>query len=660
MSLFNSLAAVVLAAILTDSAVAVDAGFLLKTRGEPVEISFTSRVDQSLEKFVFILPKSYRPDRSYDLLIALHGHGSDRWQFVRDKRSECQATRDFAAAHDLILVSPDYRAKTSWMGPLAEADLRQVIDDLHRQFRIGRIILAGGSMGGTSSLAFAAINPECIDGVVSMNGTANMLEYNGFEREIAEAYGGSKLECPEVYRQRSAELFSDRLKLPIAVTTGGQDQVVPPESVVRLVHALQAQKSPVLSIHRDEGGHNTGYEDALAAYEFVYQQLQSIRPGSTVPVADQAPSPLRIVCLGDSVTGVYYHSGGQQAYPEMLQHALSLAQPRRQFVVINAGVSGNTTADGLRRLDSDVLAHKPTIVTISFGLNDMTRLGLDDFRVNLELLVERCHQAGCRVVLCTPNAVLNSRARPVDRLVEYCLTIRNVAHEKGVSICDQYAAGERFRQRAPLSWRLTMSDEIHPNMHGHKRMAEELCGVICGQTVSLDSVGPPKGFVTRFSQKIAAGQRMKVVVMKPVESLFRDALVHEFPKADVELVTWETAGKSLAQIEQDARALVRAAMPDLVVLTFDREYADVFSEADIHAISWIMNSSLSFGRREWECVVVHPSALILQGEDQPPGLPESDLIQHLVRGQHLPLIERISGETASGSQLLGKWLKALK
>jgi len=41
-----------------------------------------------------------------------HGHGSDRWQFIRDQRDECRGVRDVVAKHHAILIAPDYRAKT--------------------------------------------------------------------------------------------------------------------------------------------------------------------------------------------------------------------------------------------------------------------------------------------------------------------------------------------------------------------------------------------------------------------------------------------------------------------------------------------------------------------------------------------------------------------
>ena len=160
----------------------------------PLDVTFTSKLDGTEQRYVVILPPDFRKDTAHDLVIALHGHGSDRWQFVNDNRGECKGSRDAAAEHQMIFVSPDYRAKTSWMGPAAEADMLQVLDDLHGRYRIRDVIVSGGSMGGTSALAFAALHPECVDGVVSLNGTANLVEYPNFLEAIAESYGGSKVD----------------------------------------------------------------------------------------------------------------------------------------------------------------------------------------------------------------------------------------------------------------------------------------------------------------------------------------------------------------------------------------------------------------------------------------------------------------------------------
>ena len=327
----------------------------------PIDVVFTSELDQSEQRYVVVLPPLFQGDVPHDLMIALHGHGSDRWQFVQDGRPECKGARDAAADRHMILVSPDYRAKTSWMGPAAEADLLQILDDLHGRYRLRDVVISGGSMGGTSALAFAAMHPGCVDGVVALNGTANMLEYPNFGEAIAESYGGAKDEKSEIYRQRSAELFPEHLTMPVAATTGGKDTLVPPDSVLRLVEVLKKQTSPALSIHRPEGGHDTNYEDTRAAFRFVFEKLDDRRPAALPRVISTVDGETRIVCLGDSVTGVYYHTGGQRAYPEMLELALNASHSDTVVRVINAGVSGNTTSDGLARLEADVLQHRPKI-----------------------------------------------------------------------------------------------------------------------------------------------------------------------------------------------------------------------------------------------------------------------------------------------------------
>ncbi|MDD3471106.1 MAG: alpha/beta fold hydrolase, partial [Thermoguttaceae bacterium] len=216
---------------------------------------FTAHCDGSEQRYAVLYPQNFVPNMPYDLLITLHGHGSDRNQFIMDDRDECRAAREFAATRQMLMVSPDYRAKTSWMGPKAEADLLQLLELLRTEFSIRRTIVAGGSMGGSSALTFAALHPDQLDAVVAMNGTANHLEYDQFQDAIAESFGGSKQEIPSEYKLRSAEYFPERLTMPIAVTTGGKDTVVPAASVTRLAQILQILQRPILHFHQPDGGH---------------------------------------------------------------------------------------------------------------------------------------------------------------------------------------------------------------------------------------------------------------------------------------------------------------------------------------------------------------------------------------------------------------------
>ncbi len=238
----------------------------------PEDVVFTAKCDATQQNYVVVLPAGFKDSDSHDLLIALHGHGSDRWQFVKDGRDECRAARDAAAKHGMIFVSPDYRAKTSWMGPQAESDMVQIIGDLKARYHIGKVILCGGSMGGTGCLTFAVRHPELLDGVASMNGTANLVEYGNFLDAISESYGGTKGQVPDEYHSRSAEFFPERLTMPVGITVGGKDELVPPASVERLAEKLKAMGQPVLIIRREDGGHATNYDDAMAMLEFVMEK----------------------------------------------------------------------------------------------------------------------------------------------------------------------------------------------------------------------------------------------------------------------------------------------------------------------------------------------------------------------------------------------------
>jgi pimeloyl-ACP methyl ester carboxylesterase len=163
---------------------------------DPLDIAFKSTLDGTEQRYVEMLPDSFDPIHAHDALIAFHGHGSDRWQFIKDTRGECKGLRDVAERYGLIFVSPDYRAKTSWMGPAAGADVVQIIGDLKKRHHVNRVFIAGGSMGGTAVLTFATMHPELVAGVCSLNGIANLVEYEKFQDARTASYGGTKAEVP--------------------------------------------------------------------------------------------------------------------------------------------------------------------------------------------------------------------------------------------------------------------------------------------------------------------------------------------------------------------------------------------------------------------------------------------------------------------------------
>ena len=118
------------------------------------------------------------------------------------------------------------------------------------------------------------------------------------------------------------------------------------------------------------------------------------QPGrSRTPPTPERP---KIVAFGDSLTAGLGVSA-EESYPAQLQRRLDALG--YQYRVINAGVSGDTTAGALRRV-SWVLNQTPLLVILEVGGNDGLRgLSLDQTRANLEQIIQRLEQAGVRVVL---------------------------------------------------------------------------------------------------------------------------------------------------------------------------------------------------------------------------------------------------------------------
>jgi len=200
------------------------------------------------------------------------------------------------------------------MGPKAEADVVQIIGELKREYRIDRVIVCGGSMGGAACLTFAALHPDLVDGVASINGLANHLEYEQFQDAIRDSFGGPKAVIPLEYKRRSAEYWPERLTMPVAMTAGGRDELVPPQSVMRLANVLKLLERDVLLVYRPEGGHSTSYDDATKILEFAITTRPrratsapatgsaDIRASNGVhPGTGRILSPAHISMAGDSI-----------------------------------------------------------------------------------------------------------------------------------------------------------------------------------------------------------------------------------------------------------------------------------------------------------------------------------------------------------------------
>ena len=119
-------------------------------------------------------------------------------------------------------------------------------------------------------------------------------------------------------------------------------------------------------------------------------------PNTTQPPPSPHDDRPVIVAFGDSLSAGFGVDAGQ-SYPDFLQKELDRRGLR--YHVVNAGISGDTSSDGLERLDH-VIALKPSIAIVEFGANDGLRgMPVTATRTNLEQIVEGLQKAGARIVL---------------------------------------------------------------------------------------------------------------------------------------------------------------------------------------------------------------------------------------------------------------------
>lgn len=169
-----------------------------------------------------------------------------------------------------------------------------------------------------------------------------------------------------------------------------------------------------------------------------------------------------IVALGDSLTAGF-GLAAEEAWPALIE-----ARLRREgypYRVVNAGVSGDTTAGGLRRVDW-VLRHRPEVAVVALGANDGLRgQSVDAMRANLVALVERLRAAGTRVLLAGMEVPPNYGAAYARA---FRAAFPEVARRTGAALMPFLLDG------VAADPRLNLPDGIHPNAAGHRVIAERL------------------------------------------------------------------------------------------------------------------------------------------------------------------------------------------
>ena len=203
----------------------------------------------------------------------------------------------------------------------------------------------------------------------------------------------------------------------------------------------------------------------------------------------------KIAFLGDSITA----RGNQPAgYVNMVIE--TLAANGIKAVKIPAGISGNKSNQMLNRLDKDVIAKAPRIMTLSCGVNDVWHgkrgVSLKDYKKNICAIVDKAQQSGIQVYILTATMITENPEAPNNqKLAAYNDFLRSLAKEKNCVLVDLNADMQKelvlmHAKHPGIKGNLLTVDGVHMNPFGDQMMARGILRAF-GVTDEQISKGEP-------------------------------------------------------------------------------------------------------------------------------------------------------------------------
>jgi acyl-CoA thioesterase-1 len=213
----------------------------------------------------------------------------------------------------------------------------------------------------------------------------------------------------------------------------------------------------------------------LRALAARWPRLRPFLPAAVIaagwPACLAGEGPL-VAFLGDSLTSGW-RLREEEAYPALVARALAARGHRIR--VINAGVSGDTAANGLARLPA-VLKHRPDVLVVALGVNDgLSREPLVATEAALERIVLDARAAGARVLLVGVRLATGETAPRVgdtagdeERARALFGIFPRVAAAHRLPLVPDLLAGVAGEPA------LLFPDRLHPNAAGHERLAQNV------------------------------------------------------------------------------------------------------------------------------------------------------------------------------------------
>lgn len=354
---------------------------------------------------------------------------------------------------------------------------KEKLIDPQRQFVYG--VSYGGFMTswlvGQTTQFRAAVAQNAVTEMNVMWGLSDIQSWTAHE------LSGLPWEVPDKMREHSPFAHAGKIRTPTLILHSRDDRRCPLAMGKMFHRALLARSVPTQMVIYPDEGH--GIRQPKHQVDVLQRTLAWF-------ARHDATAPVKIITLGDSITkGVRGGVTADETFAARIQAAL-----REQDIaaeVTNIGIGGERTDQALARLEKEVIAKAPRIVTIMYGTNDSyidpgqkePRLTEHEYRDNLVQLVERLRRAGIQPVLMTePRWSASAKGNglgehPNLRLEKYVARCREVAEELGVPLVDHFAHWTKQEQSGQDldAW---TTDTCHPNPAGHEELRRQIVPVI--------------------------------------------------------------------------------------------------------------------------------------------------------------------------------------
>lgn len=217
-----------------------------------------------------------------------------------------------------------------------------------------------------------------------------------------------------------------------------------------------------------------GYRMGSSAFEPRLLQEQQV-DRSRISALLKEKKPVIWLFTGDSITHGAKHTHGYRSYPEIFSERIRWELARTRDIIINTGISGNTTQNILDDLDWRVRQFRPDVVSMMIGTNDCAkgRVSIELFEENLNALVKAFRELKAVPILHTPNIIIVEKDPSRSRLAEYAAVIRKVASDKNTILVDNYklwmdTSANDKGAKVFADW---LNDPLHPDGEGHSEIA---------------------------------------------------------------------------------------------------------------------------------------------------------------------------------------------